>query len=257
MTSGTSANGMPNESTTWEMTSVREGSSPMPITTNAGIIVTIRRTNSGIRRRMNPCITTWPDSVPMVELERPEAVRASANSTLEAPPRIGSIERLDVVQAAPEEDGGGDHQHRYVDESGQGHGDQDVEPRVAVERFRLLVVLRDDPLLRQGRVEADHVRHHRRAEDADGEQHRLVAGEVRDDGMPTDRAERRVREPELAEVADADHEDEGGDHGFERAEAVALEPQEQERDHAGDHGGGEERDPEQQLDPDSGAEELR
>ena len=44
ITSGISANGMPNESTTWLITSVRSGSKPIAITTNAGIIVTIRRT---------------------------------------------------------------------------------------------------------------------------------------------------------------------------------------------------------------------
>ena len=38
---------------------------------------------------MNPCITTWPASVPTVELDRPEARSASAKSVAEAPPRIG------------------------------------------------------------------------------------------------------------------------------------------------------------------------
>ena len=38
---------------------------------------------------MNPCMTTWPDIVPTVELDRPDAVSASAKSTLDAPPRIG------------------------------------------------------------------------------------------------------------------------------------------------------------------------
>ena len=38
---------------------------------------------------MKPCITTWPESVPTAELERPDASSASANSALDAPPRIG------------------------------------------------------------------------------------------------------------------------------------------------------------------------
>ena len=42
---------------------------------------------------MKPCITTWPDIVPTVELDSPEAVSASAKSTLDAPPRIGSSVR--------------------------------------------------------------------------------------------------------------------------------------------------------------------
>ena len=39
---------------------------------------------------MKPCITTWPESVPTAELDSPDASSASANSALDAPPRIGS-----------------------------------------------------------------------------------------------------------------------------------------------------------------------
>jgi hypothetical protein len=42
------------------MTSVRDGSTPAATTTNAGIIVMLRRSQSGICRRTNPCMTTWP-----------------------------------------------------------------------------------------------------------------------------------------------------------------------------------------------------
>ena len=31
-----------------------------PSTTSAGSMVSVRRANSGIRRRTNPCMTTWP-----------------------------------------------------------------------------------------------------------------------------------------------------------------------------------------------------
>ena len=71
------------------------------------------------------------------------------------------------------------------------------------------------------------MRHHRRADDPDGEQHRLVAGELGHDGVLRDCPERRVREVELAEVADADHDDERGDHGFERPEPVALQAEDE------------------------------
>ncbi len=90
ITSGISANGIPKLSTTWLITSVRDGSTPIPITTKAGIIVTARRTKIGICRLMNPCITIWPASVPTAELESPEQSRASAKRTLDVPPRIGS-----------------------------------------------------------------------------------------------------------------------------------------------------------------------
>jgi hypothetical protein len=42
-----SANGMPNESTTWLRISVRAGFSPMPMTMIAGSMVATRRSISG------------------------------------------------------------------------------------------------------------------------------------------------------------------------------------------------------------------
>jgi hypothetical protein len=167
------------------------------------------------------------------------------------------LQRFHVVQAAPEEDGGGDDEHRDVDQAREGHRDQHVDPRVPVQRLRLRVVLRDDPLLRERRMEVDDVRHHRCAEDPDREEHRLVALEVRNDGVLRDLSERRVREPELAEVADSDHEDERGDDRLERTESVALQPEDRERDHARDHRCREEGDVEEEMDPDRGAQELR
>ena len=56
--SGMSAKGIPNESTTWLSTSAREASTPSAMMTSAGAIVIARRRKSGIRRRMKPCITT-------------------------------------------------------------------------------------------------------------------------------------------------------------------------------------------------------
>ena len=57
---GTSANGIPNDSTTCETTSASVASTPIASTTSAGAIVTSRRRNSGMRRWMKPCITTCP-----------------------------------------------------------------------------------------------------------------------------------------------------------------------------------------------------
>ena len=75
---------------------MRDGSTPMPITKNAGSIVTARRTKMGILRAMKPCMTTWPAIVPTAELDSPDPSNASAKSVLEAPPRIG-----DSVLCAP------------------------------------------------------------------------------------------------------------------------------------------------------------
>ena len=45
-TSGTSANGMPNDSTTWLITSERVGSRPIASTISAGVIVISRRSDA-------------------------------------------------------------------------------------------------------------------------------------------------------------------------------------------------------------------
>ena len=82
-----SANGIPNDSTTWLMTSARVGSTPIAMTMSAGTIVTKRLRKSGIRRLMNPCITTCPARVPTLEDESPEASRAIPNNTPALPPR--------------------------------------------------------------------------------------------------------------------------------------------------------------------------
>src|SRR5690625_3672534 len=52
----------------------------------AGAIVTARRMNNGMRRPMNPCITTWPAYVPTLELDNPDASRATANASAAAAP---------------------------------------------------------------------------------------------------------------------------------------------------------------------------
>ena len=59
-TSGTKANGMPKDSTTWLSTSASVGFIPAAMMISAGIIVSPRRTMSGMRRLTKPAITTWP-----------------------------------------------------------------------------------------------------------------------------------------------------------------------------------------------------
>src|SRR3954469_8481539 len=54
MTSGISANGIPNESTTWLRTSAADALTPIAMMTSAGAMVIVRRRKSGIRRWMKP-----------------------------------------------------------------------------------------------------------------------------------------------------------------------------------------------------------
>ena len=79
MTSGMSANGIPNDSTTWLRISAFEGLTPIAMMMRAGIIVIVRRSQSGIWRWMKPCITTCPAIVPTLDDESPEASRAMPN----------------------------------------------------------------------------------------------------------------------------------------------------------------------------------
>src|SRR5215212_12191865 len=92
MTSGTSAKGMPNESTTWLSTSARLGSTPIARMISAGKSVIARLRKSGICRRMNPCMTTWPDIVPIEDEEKPEASRATPKRAAAPPP--SSVSKL-------------------------------------------------------------------------------------------------------------------------------------------------------------------
>ena len=85
-TSGTSANGIPNDSTTWLSTSAPVGLTPTARITSAGTIVTARRTKTGIRTLMKPAITTWPANVPTLDDEAPDASSATANASAAPPP---------------------------------------------------------------------------------------------------------------------------------------------------------------------------
>ena len=49
-------------------------------------MVIARRRNSGMRKLMKPCITTWPANVPTLELDRPEASSATAKASAAPPP---------------------------------------------------------------------------------------------------------------------------------------------------------------------------
>ena len=74
-----SANGIPNDSTTCEITSATTGFTPMAMMTMAGAMVMRRRRATGIRHPRNPSITTWPANVPTLDDDSPDASRATPN----------------------------------------------------------------------------------------------------------------------------------------------------------------------------------
>ena len=247
-TSGISANGIPNESTTWLSTSARDGSTPIAMISSAGAIVIARRSSSGMRRAMKPCITTWPAIVPTLEDESPEASRATPNMIADAGPEVraepvvdGVEVVADVVEAARVEDGRGGDQHAHVDQPGDRHRDDDVDELEAEDAAARLLRRPDDAVLRQRRVEVDHVRHARRAEDADREQHALGAVEAGHEEAVGDAGAGRVGLQHLEAEGDDDDADEDRDHGLEAPEAARLQREDHERRDAGQARGGEER----------------
>ena len=70
-------------------------------------------------------------------------------------------------------------QHRDVDHPGHAHRDDHVPALEAEDLLLLLLGRSDHSALGQRGVEVDHVRHHRRAQDAGAEEHALGAVEAR------------------------------------------------------------------------------
>ena len=85
-TSGISASGMPNDSTTWLRISASVGLTPIASTTSAGTIVTARRSSTEMLRLMKPLITTCPAYVPTLDEDAPEANSATAKASAARPP---------------------------------------------------------------------------------------------------------------------------------------------------------------------------
>ena len=67
--------------------------------------------------------------------------------------------------------------------------------------------------------------------------------------MVRDRPDRRLRVEELADVANPDHADHGSNRRLEDPESEALETEDQKGADSGQDRGGEEVDPEQQMEP--------
>ena len=66
-------------------------------------------------------------------------------------------------------------QHRHVDQTREAHRRHDVDLLEGEHPLRFLFIRRDNAATRQVRVDVDDVRHHRRADDPDGQQGRAAA----------------------------------------------------------------------------------
>ena len=85
-----------------------------------------------------------------------------------------------------------------------------VDALEAQQPLALGVVARRDAVLRQRRVQVDHVRHDRRAEDGRGQQDRVGAGEARDEALGR-RAGVEADPQRVVEEAEEDEPEQPGD----------------------------------------------
>ena len=114
-------------STTWLATIARVTSQPAATTANAGTTVTARRTQTGMRRWMKPCITTCPAIVPTTELDTPDVSSATARR----PPaehrdqRVIRVADVGHARRARVKRRRRHHHHREIHEPGQPERDDD------------------------------------------------------------------------------------------------------------------------------------
>ncbi len=62
---------------------------PIATTINAGTMVTVRRTHTGMRKPTKPCMIICPAMVPTTELEMPEAISEARKMPAAAAPNSG------------------------------------------------------------------------------------------------------------------------------------------------------------------------
>ena len=74
---------------TWLTTRAWVALTPRPTTMKAGIMVTRRRTQIGMRKLTKPCMIIWPAMVPTTELDVPEAISEMRKTAAAAPPSSG------------------------------------------------------------------------------------------------------------------------------------------------------------------------
>src|SRR5262249_21830801 len=111
------------------------------------------------------------------------------------------------------------------------------------------------PRLGQGGMQVDHVRHDRGPDDPHDQQQ--LAAAAQDGDQPG--GDGRRAGPGGGQVvggAEEDQAKQGGDGHFEAPVAALFHGKDAERDHGGDQAGGQQRQPEQQVQPDRRADEL-
>jgi hypothetical protein len=120
------------------------------------------------------------------------------------------------------EGGRREHDHKHIDSASEAQRNGDVDALRVQHPTQTWLVRAIRAVLHQRRVHIDHVRHHRRSENAGRQQHRLLAPEPRREEATHGGAEVRLAHDRLGEIADADHRDKRRNHRLERPRPSPL-----------------------------------
>ena len=172
---------------------------------------------------------------------------------------VGVLDLGDAGLPGAVEGGCREDQDRGVDEQRQHQRDRAVE-RGEADR---LALARDIAVERAGLddrgMQIEIMRHHGRPDDADRDiEHRRIGD---DPGLRHETRHHRgqigPRQEQFVDEAAGDHHEQRDDEGFELAEAALLEQQDQQHIEGGEADAPDQRQPEQQLQRDGGADHLR
>lgn len=169
---------------------------------------------------------------------------------------VGRRDVRDVLVLGTVEHRGSHREHGQVDEARERHGQTDVQAtgtKQPAQRCRR-VLLGVSPA--QSRMQVDDVGHDGRAEDAGGEVDGMGVGKARHRHSRDNGHRLGMAEQELGDVAHRDSAEHAADDEFERLKAAALEGEQQPAERRGAQGSFQEGHPEQELEPQGGADEL-
>ena len=141
---------------------------------------------------------------------------------------VGFLDGGHVREAPLEERRGGHDEHGRVDQPRKAHGDGDVDQLKPEQSPRPLRVARQDAVLGERRVQKNHMRHDRRAQDGRGEQHGLL-WQNGHHGVKGHLAPIRRAKPRFQEIGNGDDAYEHADDGLDLAEAAHFESQNEKR----------------------------
>src|SRR5215217_2818984 len=253
MSSGMSANGMPNERTTWLMTSERLGCE----TNGKHDQGRHHGYDTAQEQRYLPVDEPLHHDLPA---EGTDGRTGQPRSQQRDPEQDGGgaafedtqlLEGLvyvaDAGQSCRMKEGGGHNEHARIDGPRDGHCDDHVDQLEAEDPTPLLLRLSDDPALRERRVKIDYVRHDRGPEYPRRQKHALGPGEPGREEPGEYPVGLGLGVEHLEGEGYDDDPDHGGDDRFQRPETPPLQLEYSESPHRREQAGREEWYPEEQV----------